>query len=64
VPTIAIVGDIADDIEGVYEMGVSAIFSINRLAIPFVEAKKRAALDMEKTVDNLMRFIKRMDRCT
>jgi len=64
VPTVAIVGDIADDIEGVYEMGVSAIFSINRLAIPFVEAKKRAALDMEKTVDNLMRFIKRMDRCT
>lgn len=64
VPTIAIVGDIADDIEGVYEMGVSAIFSINRLAIPFLEAKKRASLDMEKTVDNLMRFIKRMDRCT
>lgn len=60
VPTVAIVGDIADDVEGAYEMGVSAIFSINRLAIPFAEAKKRSALDMEKTVDNLMRFCKRM----
>lgn len=60
VPTLAVVGDIADDVEGAYDMGVSAIFSINRLAIPFKEAKVRAPLDMEKTIDNLMRFYKRM----
>lgn len=60
VPTLAIVGDIADDVEGAYDMGVTAIFSINRLAIPFKEAKQRAALDMEKTIDNLMRFYRRM----
>jgi glycerate kinase len=60
VPTLAIVGDIADDVDGAYDEGVTAIFSINRLAIPFKEAKKRAALDMEKTIDNLMRFYKRM----
>mgnify|MGYP000868248333 CR=1 FL=1 len=60
VPTLAIVGDIADDVEGAYDLGVSGIFSINRLAIPFKEAKVRAPLDMEKTIDNLMRFYKRM----
>jgi len=60
VPTLAIVGDIADDVDEAYELGVSAIFSINRLAIPFKEAKERAALDMEKTVDNLMRLYRRM----
>ena len=34
VPVIAIVGDVQDDAYGAYDMGVSAIFSINRLAIP------------------------------
>ncbi|WP_320129450.1 glycerate kinase [uncultured Sphaerochaeta sp.] len=60
VPVIAVVGDIGDDVEGAYEEGVSAIFSINRLAVDFKIAKKRAQEDMEKTIDNLMRFIKRM----
>ncbi len=58
VPTVAIVGDIADDADGAYDEGVTAIFSINRLAIPFSEAKQRAPQDMEKTVDTLMRFTK------
>lgn len=60
VPVIAVVGDIADDVEGAYGEGVSAIFSINRLAVDFKVAKARAKEDMEKTIDNLMRFIKRM----
>ena len=60
VPVVAIVGDISDDIEGAYEEGVSGIFSINRLAVDFKIAKKRAYKDMELTVDNLMRFVKRM----
>ncbi|MDT4761315.1 glycerate kinase [Sphaerochaeta sp. PS] len=60
VPVVAVVGDISDDVEGAYEEGVSAIFSINRLAVDFKIAKTRAHQDMEKTVDNLMRFLKRM----
>ncbi len=60
VPTVAVVGDISDDVEGAYEEGVSGIFSINRLAVDFKIAKTRAHQDMERTVDNLMRFIKRM----
>ena len=57
VPLIAIVGDIGDDIEGVYDEGVSAIFSINRVAVPFSEAKLRSKSDLALTMDNLMRFI-------
>lgn len=60
VPVIALVGDIADDADGAYDEGVTAIFSINRLAIPFKEAKLRAQLDLKKTVDNLARFLKMM----
>lgn len=57
VPLIAIVGDIGNNIEGAYDEGISAIFSINRLAVPFNEAKLRCKSDLELTMDNLMRFI-------
>lgn len=60
VPVVAVVGDISDDVDGAYDEGVSGIFSINRLAVDFKIAKTRAHQDMEKTVDNLMRFVKRM----
>lgn len=58
VPVMAIVGDIGDDVEGAYNEGVSGIFSINRLAIPYKESKLRAKGDMEKTMDNLMHVFK------
>jgi len=57
VPLVAIVGDIGDDIQRVYEEGVSAIFSINRVAVDFKEAQPRAKDDLALTMDNLMRFI-------
>lgn len=56
IPLIAIVGDIGDQIERAYDEGVSAIFSINRVAIPFEEAKERCKSDLALTMDNLMRF--------
>jgi glycerate kinase len=58
VPLIAVVGDIGDDIEKAYDEGVSAVFSINRVAVPFKEARLRSKSDLRHTVDNLMRFIK------
>ena len=58
VPLVAVVGDIGDQIEGAYGEGVSAIFSINRVAVPFSEAKKRSKNDLKLTVDNLLRFLK------
>jgi glycerate kinase len=60
VPLVAIVGDIGDNIDGAYDEGVTAIFSINRVAVPFSEAKLRAQSDLALTIDNLFRFIKGM----
>lgn len=57
VPLIAIVGDIGDNIENAYNEGVSCIFSINRVAVPFKEAKLRSKSDLALTMDNVMRFI-------
>lgn len=56
VPLIAVVGDIGDGIEEAYERGVSAIFSINRVAVPYQQARVRAAEDLRLTVENIMRF--------
>lgn len=56
VPLIAVVGDIGDDIESAYDEGVSAIFSINRVAVPFSQAKGRSKSDMALTIRNLMRW--------
>lgn len=58
VPLIAVVGDIGDNIEAAYDEGVTAIFSINRVAVDFHIAKNRSKSDLALTMDNLLRFIK------
>lgn len=58
VPTIAIVGDIGDNIELAYEMGLNSIFSINKKAIPFELAKQHCTSDLQSIVDNLFRLIR------
>lgn len=58
VPVIAVVGDIGDPIDAVYDEGVSAVFSINRVAVPYAEAKVRAKDDLYRTMDNLCRLLK------
>jgi glycerate kinase len=60
VPVIAIVGDIGDNIEAAYDEGLSAIFSINRVSLPFSKNRLRCKSDMRLTVDNLVRFISGM----
>ncbi len=58
VPVIAVVGDIGEDIENVYSLGVTAVMSINRVAVPFETARLRCKSDLELTVDSLMRIMK------
>lgn len=60
VPVVAVVGDIADGFEPVYDEGVTAVFSINNLAIDFSRAKARAHKDLALTMDSLLRFARAM----
>ncbi|MGE4484524.1 MAG: glycerate kinase [Oscillospiraceae bacterium] len=62
VPVIAVVGDVQDDAYGAYDMGVSAIFSINRLAIPFKDAKPRSKEDYAHTFEDVLRLIKAAEK--
>jgi len=57
VPVIAVVGDVSDDIDEAYNVGVTAIFSTKHLAIPFSEAKQRSAKDYRLTIENLFRAL-------
>ena len=56
IPLIAVVGDIGDNIEPVYQIGVSAVFSINQVAVDYSVARTRSREDLAKTIDNLMRL--------
>ncbi len=56
VPLLAIVGDIGPDLAAVYDEGVTGIFSINRVAVPFSQARLRAESDLALTMDNLCRL--------
>ena len=60
IPVIAIVGDIGDDVEPLYEEGIS-IFSINRVAVDYKTARTRAKSDLFKTMENVMRFIRAIE---
>ena len=57
VPLIAVVGDIGDNIQKAYDEGVTSIISINRVCIPFSEAKLRAKSDLSLTIDNIIRLL-------
>ncbi|PIE98942.1 MAG: glycerate kinase [Treponema sp.] len=58
VPVIAIVGDAENKTDDVYKCGVNSVFSINRLAVPFSEAKKTAKEDLLYTMKDVLRLIK------
>lgn len=58
IPVIAVVGDIGDDIDWVYSEGISAVMSINRVAVSFAKARQRCESDLAKAMDTLMRIMK------
>ena len=57
-PVIAVVGDIGDGVDAIYDEGIKGVFSINRVAVPYEKAKLRAEQDLYLTVENLMRYHK------
>lgn len=58
VPVITVVGSIDDNIESAYDLGVSAIFSINRKAEDFSISRVKSEKNLYHTMDNLLRFYK------
>ncbi len=55
VPVIVVAGDIGE-IGAVYDMGVSAVLSTNRIAAPYPEQRARARQDIELTTETALRI--------
>ena len=59
VPVTVIVGGAADDdIDAAYEMGVTSVFTINRLPQDFSVSRYNSEANLGYTVDNIFRLIK------
>ncbi|NLC54025.1 MAG: glycerate kinase [Firmicutes bacterium] len=58
VPVIAIVGDVGEGLEAIYQRGITAVFSTNRVAVPFTEARLRAKEDLVATSESIARLLK------
>jgi glycerate kinase len=61
VPVLVVVGAIGEDAEKAYDLGVSAIFSINRAAIPFEESRHHSRENLALTIESLMRYQRLFD---
>ena len=57
VPLIAIAGGIADSAGAVYDIGVSAMFSTDRAALPVDMLGARSPGDYEATLSDIMSLI-------
>lgn len=56
VPVIAIVGSVGDGAQASYDMGVTAIFSINQKAEDFAVSRYRTKENFEATMEAISRF--------
>ena len=60
IPLVAIVGGIGPGAEAAYDLGVTAMFSINRAAESFAESAPKSAENYRRTLSDLLRLIKAM----
>lgn len=60
VSVIAVVGDVAPGAAAAYEQGVTAIFSTNRQAVPWEQAKRTAKEDLAAVMEDLSRLLAAM----
>lgn len=58
VPVLAIVGGAEEGIDEVYEMGVTSIFTINRLPQDFLVSRSKSKDNLKATMDNILRLIR------
>ena len=57
VPVVAVVGQIDQVFEEMYQQGLTAVFSINRAAQPFAESRFHAGENLALTMENIARLL-------
>lgn len=61
IPLVAIVGGIGSGAEAAYDLGLTAMFSINRAAESFAQSAPKSAENYRRTLSDLLRLIKAME---
>lgn len=62
VPVTVVVGGADNDVEEAYDIGVSAIFTINRLPEALKTSRYKSKKNLEVTIDNIIRLIKILEK--
>lgn len=57
VPVVAVVGQIGQGFEEMYQQGLTAVFSINRAAQPFAESRFHAGENLALAMENIARLL-------
>ena len=61
VPVVAVVGDVGEGAEKIYDLGVTAVFSINRTAVPFETARLRSRADLAAAAEDILRLCRALE---
>ena len=60
VPVIAIVGGVDGDVSPIYSMGVTSVFTVNRLPEDLSVSRYKSAENLRATADDIIRLLKRI----
>ena len=58
IPLYVLAGDLTEDVPEAYDCGITALFSINRGAVPFEIARKHSRENLAYVAENIFRTIK------
>lgn len=61
VPVVAVVGAVGDGADGIYDLGVCSVFSINHAPEPFETAKLKSRDNLRRTARNIMGLLTAME---
>lgn len=62
IPVVAIVGQMSDDIEPIFDEGITSVFSINTKPLDYEISKKFSKENLLITTEMIMRLIKNIDK--
>lgn len=64
IPLVAVVGSITDDVEKAYQLGITAMFGINREAVSFEQCAHKAHENYRRTVADIFRLVQAIEEQT
>ena len=62
IPLIAVVGSISESAASAYEMGVTAMFTINREALDFEKSACKSRENYKNTLEDILRLVRAIER--